>query len=584
MTLVAAAATVAVALALSFATRNRVARGKLRFAALIATVALALAGAMRVPALAASIPPEILALDDLLVALAIIIGAVAILLNPFLADRPSARFPNIVQDAVIVVVAFLTTTYVLRDTGLVAASAASAVVVGFALQDTLGNAFAGLAIQIEKPFRVGHWIRVGDHVGVVEEITWRATKLRTRAGAFVIVPNSVMSKEAIVNFNEPVRPVRFSIDIGATYAKGPNEVREALFEAARRSSRVLTEPAPVVHLVDFGNSAIVYRVKFWVAEYAEEDAALDEVRTGIYYTFARHGIEIPYPIQVEYSREEAAAALPANAVAATLARVDLFALIDDAGRAELATRTRERVFGAGEVIVRQGDTGSSLFVVHRGEVVVRLEPDGREVARTHVGGVFGEMSLLTGDPRTATVAAARDSRGARDRRRGPARRDPQPPRRRRRDQPPGDRAPRRPGCRPGRGPRRGQPHRPVAQPARSHAALSAPLSWQPGSPAVTNRAAEPLPDVMVVFRHSGDGAGAGTAGAPGDGGYNGRHPCLAPRTPLTSPVGSHASRPKALPTRPSSPPISGRECGRCCGRGCARPRRSTTSDRTRWWP
>jgi small-conductance mechanosensitive channel/CRP-like cAMP-binding protein len=407
--LVTAAATAAVALALSFATRNRVARGKLRFAAAVAIVALGLAGAMRVPSLAPAIPPSVAALDDLLVALAMIIATVALLLNPFLVDRPSPRFPNIVQDAAIVVLAFLATTFVLRDTGIVAASAASAVVVGFALQDTLGNAIAGLAIQIEKPFRVGHWIRVGEHVGVVEEITWRATKLRTRAGAFVIVPNSVISKEAIVNFNEPVRPVRFSLDIGATYAKGPNEVREALFEAVHRSAHALREPKPVIHLVDFGNSAIVYRVKFWVAEFAEEDAALDEVRTAIYYSFARHGIEIPYPIQVEYSREEAQAALPANAVAGALARVDLFAVLDDDARDQLAARTVERVFGAGEVIVRQGDTGRSLFVVHRGEVVVRLEPDGREVARTQPGGVFGEMSLLTGDPRTATVAASRDS-------------------------------------------------------------------------------------------------------------------------------------------------------------------------------
>ena len=409
MILMTAAATAVIALALSFATRNRVARGKLRSAAIVAVVSLGLAGAMRVPALAAAIPPVVAPLDDLLVFLAIIIAAVALLLNPFLVDRPSARFPNIVQDAVIVVLVFLATTFVLRDTGIIAASAASAVVVGFALQDTLGNAISGLAIQIEKPFRVGHWIRIGEHVGVVEEITWRATKLRTRAGAFVIVPNSVISKEAIVNFNEPVRPVRFSLDIGATYAKGPNEVREALFEAVRRSSHALLDPKPAVHLIDFGNSAIVYRVKFWVAEYADEDVALDEVRTAIYYGFARHGIEIPYLIQVEYSRDEGSAALPADAVAGVLARVDLFAPLDDAARAQLAARTKERMFGAGEVIVRQGDTGRSLFVVHRGEVVVRLEPDGREVARTQPGGVFGEMSLLTGDPRTATVAAAQDS-------------------------------------------------------------------------------------------------------------------------------------------------------------------------------
>jgi small-conductance mechanosensitive channel/CRP-like cAMP-binding protein len=406
--LVTAGATAVLALALSIATRNRVARGKLRFAAAIALIAVVLSGAIHVPALAASIPPGVAALDELLVALAIIVAGVGVQLNPFLTDRPSPHFPNIVQDAVIVVLAFVATTFVMRDTGIVAASAASAVVVGFALQDTLGNAFAGLAIQIEKPFRVGHWIRVGEHVGIVEEITWRATKLRTRAGAFVIVPNSVMSKEAIVNFNEPVRPVRFSIDVGATYAKGPNEVREALFEAVRRSARALAQPAPAVHLVDFGNTAIVYRVKFWVAEFAEEDAALDEVRTAIYYSFARHGIEIPYPIQVEYSRQESPSALPSDAVVRSLATVDLFALLDDAGRRQLAARTRERMFGAGEVIVRQGDIGRSLFVVHQGEVVVRLEPDAREVARIQSGGVFGEMSLLTGDPRTATVAAARD--------------------------------------------------------------------------------------------------------------------------------------------------------------------------------
>ena len=133
------------------------------------------------------------------------------------------------------------------------------------------------------------------------------------------------------------------------------------------------------------------------------------MRTEIYYSFERHGIEIPYPIQVEYSREETPATLPADAVASALAQVDLFAPLDDDARRQLAARTHQRMFGTGEVIVRQGEAGASLFVVHQGEVVVRLDPDGREVARTRPGGVFGEMSLLTGDPRTATVAAACDS-------------------------------------------------------------------------------------------------------------------------------------------------------------------------------
>ena len=93
-------------------------------------------------------------------------------------------------------------TVLLREQ-LLTTSAVGAVVVGFALQDTLGNLFAGLAIQIEKPFRVGHWIQVGDREGQVQEITWRATKLRTKDGQFLIVPNSVISKEPILNYSEP---------------------------------------------------------------------------------------------------------------------------------------------------------------------------------------------------------------------------------------------------------------------------------------------------------------------------------------------------------------------------------------------
>ncbi len=97
-------------------------------------------------------------------------------INPLRADRISDRFPNIVQDSLIVGMFFVIATVVFKET-ILTASAVSAVVVGFALQDTLGNAFAGLAIQVEKPFRVGNWIKVGDFEGKVSQVTWRATKL-----------------------------------------------------------------------------------------------------------------------------------------------------------------------------------------------------------------------------------------------------------------------------------------------------------------------------------------------------------------------------------------------------------------------
>ena len=124
----------------------------------------------------------------------------------------------------------LIATFVFQDK-LLTTSAVGAVVVGFALQDTLGNAFAGLGIQSEKPFRVGHWIRVGDFEGRVAEVTWRATKLRTKAGNFVIVPNNIVAKDAITNYSEPAVPTRLEIEVGASYLSTPADVKAAALEA-----------------------------------------------------------------------------------------------------------------------------------------------------------------------------------------------------------------------------------------------------------------------------------------------------------------------------------------------------------------
>ena len=106
------------------------------------------------------------------------------------------------QDAIIIG-AFLVVATALMKEKFLTTSAVGAVVIGFALQDTLGNMFAGLALQVEKPFYVGHWIKVGDYEGLVTGITWRATQLRTKGGNAVVVPNNIISKEAIVNYSQP---------------------------------------------------------------------------------------------------------------------------------------------------------------------------------------------------------------------------------------------------------------------------------------------------------------------------------------------------------------------------------------------
>ena len=269
----------------------------------------------------------------------------------------------------------LIATFVFEDK-LLTTSAVGAVVVGFALQDTLGNAFAGLGIQSEKPFRVGHWIRVGDFEGRVAEVTWRATKLRTKSGNFVIVPNNIIAKDAITNYSEPAVPTRLEVEVGASYLSTPADVKAAALDALRQVSRVLEAPAPDVLLHSFDGSAITYRVRFWIADYEHDDETRDEVRTSIFYAFGRRGIEIPWPIEVGYSRDwpEPDAATKQQERERVLARVDLFSRLTDEQRRDIAAASAIRLYGAGEVIVRQNDPGA-VDVRH----LLRL---GRRAART----------------------------------------------------------------------------------------------------------------------------------------------------------------------------------------------------------
>jgi CRP-like cAMP-binding protein len=142
-----------------------------------------------------------------------------------------------------------------------------------------------------------------------------------------------------------------------------------------------------------------------------DEIVRDEVRTAIFYSFGRHGIEIPWPIEVGYEREwpEPDPAAKQRQREAVLARVDLFERLTEEQRREVAAATSAQVFGHGEAIVRQGSEGQSMFVVCAGTVDVVLEPDRRRVATIEAGGYFGEMSLLTGEPRTATVLSVGDT-------------------------------------------------------------------------------------------------------------------------------------------------------------------------------
>jgi small-conductance mechanosensitive channel/CRP-like cAMP-binding protein len=371
---------------------------------LVYTIAAALAVYGRLPA---GVSAQIRVVNPLLLAFGVANGLVVLAVNPWRVDRIPDHYPKIVQDSIVIGLFVLAALLFMPDR-IVATTAVAAVVLGFALQDTLGNFFAGLAIQIEKPFRVGHWVTIGGIDGNVKEVTWRATKIRTKAGNFVIVPNSVVGKDTITNYSEPTRDTRVDVEVGASYDTPPNEVKAVIRQALQGEPLITSEPAEVL-LVDFAASSITYRVRVWTTDFAADERVRDRVRSRIYYAFRRHDISIPYPIQVQMDPDRAGAApVDEAARARSFDGVDILAALSDQQRAELAGASRWLLYPAGQAIVTEGESGDSMFVLARGDAAVTLSQTDGTVATLGAGAFFGEMSLLTGDTRSATVTAVTD--------------------------------------------------------------------------------------------------------------------------------------------------------------------------------
>jgi small-conductance mechanosensitive channel/CRP-like cAMP-binding protein len=405
--IIAGAVLLALVVAARAATTNSYVRSRLWTSFLLLagyTVAAGLSAYGRLPAGAAA---EIRIASALVLAFALANALVALIVNPWRLDRIPERFPRIVQDTIVIGLFGLVAMLFMPEK-VMATTAVGAVVIGFALQDTLGNLFAGLAIQIEKPFRVGHWVTIGGKDGMVSEITWRATKIRTKAGNFVVVPNSVLSRDTITNYSEPTLDTRVEVEVGASYDTPPNDVKAAIQSALVGEPLIAPLPKAEVLLVDFAASSITYRVRVWTTDFAADERVRDRIRSRIYYAFRRRGISIPYPIQIQMEPDVAPAAEAGNGRAGSFDQVEILAGLTGDQRAALARAARTLLFAAGETIVAEGDAGASMFVLLRGEASVRLALTDGEVARLREGAVFGEMSLLTGDARSATVVAERD--------------------------------------------------------------------------------------------------------------------------------------------------------------------------------
>lgn len=399
---------IAVLLALQGITRNSFIRRKTRFSLLLLIAALLYELGQRYYDGTGEAAAQI---SLILTALAVITTLAALLFNPFKEEKISDTYPRIVQDAVVIGAFVLIATYIAPER-LFATSAIGGLVLGLALQDTLGNLFAGLAIQVEKPFRVGDWVKAGGYEGRVAEVTWRATRIRTKSGMFVIIPNSLVSKDTLVNYSQPSPVQRLQFQVGLDYEAAPNTVKQILLETCSTVPEILTDPPPTVLLTGYADFAINYSCRFWINDFANSDVILDRFSTLLYYRLRRAGLKVPFPIRdLRLTTQQ-----PMDETVAEEQRIDyvekveLFRGLGPADKEGIMRAMEPLTFAANEVIIRQSDAGDSMFFIRRGRVRVVLESESgtHEVARLGDGDYFGEMALLTGEPRTATIVADTD--------------------------------------------------------------------------------------------------------------------------------------------------------------------------------
>ena len=362
------------------------------------------------------------------------VGAAAVLLstvfvfalvNRYLFDlyferRRQITIPHFLREVVALVLFLIALLFVLsfgyhaeRELkGVLAGSGIAAIIIGFAGQNLFGGIIAGMSIQINRPYKVGDWLQVGDRFAEVMEINWRSTRLCTNDNIYLDIPNNEIVRTTIVNLHYPTEVHAMRIRVGIDYNVPPNRVKDTLARAAQAANGVLPNPPVKVFLVDFADHAMTYEIKFYMGNHARINQVNDAVRTNVWYELKRQRISIPYPIRtLQVERRTARPVQEEYEEALSILRGEpLFECLSNEQLDRLVKQARLNHFGGGESVIEEGAEGDSMFVLLRGAANVSVSKNGStiSVATLNSGDCFGEMSLLTGERRTATVRAEGD--------------------------------------------------------------------------------------------------------------------------------------------------------------------------------
>jgi small-conductance mechanosensitive channel len=345
------------------------------------------------------------------------------LVLPLSGRRP----PRIIEDLAIIVAYVVFGFAQLRLAGLdlsslVTTSAILTAVLAFAMQDTLGNVLGGIAMHLDRSVQVGDWVRVDDVSGQVRDIGWRSTQIETRNWETVVIPNSVMMKSRVAilgrRVNAPLqwrRILNFMVDPGVPPARVIATVNEEMRGLEIANVARTPFPSTVLYAFELGN--VRYQLRYFLTDISEDDLTDSLVRVHLFASLQRAGIRVAEPQSTIHAvtRDEAHAETVRRRELTRrlemLRGVDLFAALSQQEFAEVAERLTYAPFARGDVITKQGNAAHWLYIIAFGEAEVLFEPasgPAQPIGILGAGQFFGEMALLTGDTRAATVVAKTD--------------------------------------------------------------------------------------------------------------------------------------------------------------------------------
>jgi small-conductance mechanosensitive channel/CRP-like cAMP-binding protein len=351
------------------------------------------------------------------------IGTIGIILFRGVLPKLKIKTPRIVQDVLVALATVAACVAVLGRanvnlSGLIATSAVFTAVLGFSLQDVVGNIAGGLALQLDQSVSEGDWVKIGDITGRVSEVRWRHTAVETRNWETVLIPNSVLMKSQVMVLGKRTgmpqqarRWVYFNVD----FRHQPGDVIRVIQTAVRDAeiARVAKSPEANCVLMDITETYGKYAVRYFLNDIAVDDPTDSEVRACIYFALQRAGMTLAIPTSSVYMHEDTEVRQGVKEQKQQIRReqllksLELFSTLPADEIAALAQSMRYAPFAPNEVMTKQNADAHWLYVMEEGIAAVRVS-DGtieKEVAQLKAPTVFGEMSLLTGEKRTATVIA-----------------------------------------------------------------------------------------------------------------------------------------------------------------------------------